>query len=126
MRHTVRHDSRRVHREISHYALAIAARSPLGHRPTAQWSSSRCDARATSSPSLHRTRDLGSAAETETAMMNRPSYAQQTLERTRAALERLPVDLAPAVGGVVLQGRDRPTRGLRWRRKGNCTRPAQQ
>ncbi|MGD9999429.1 MAG: hypothetical protein AB7L17_22110 [Ilumatobacteraceae bacterium] len=59
-------------------------------------------------------------------MMNRPSYAQQTLERTRAALERLPVDLAPAVSGVVVEAHDRPTRGLRWRRKGSCARPARQ
>jgi hypothetical protein len=59
-------------------------------------------------------------------MMNRPSYAQQTLERTRESLERLPIDLSPEVNGILADGDDRRARGLRWRRKGRCPRSAVQ
>jgi hypothetical protein len=57
-------------------------------------------------------------------MMNRPSHAQLTLERTRASLDRLPVDLVPQVSGLVASIDERPGRVLRWRRKGRCTRSA--
>jgi hypothetical protein len=34
-------------------------------------------------------------------MINRPSYAQRTLELTRSSLERIPSDLTPVVSGII-------------------------
>jgi hypothetical protein len=34
-------------------------------------------------------------------MINRPSYAQRTLEITRSSLERMPTDLTPVVSGII-------------------------
>jgi hypothetical protein len=41
-------------------------------------------------------------------MINRPSYAQRTLEVTRRSLEHLPTGLSPAVSGVLVTRVDQP------------------
>ena len=35
-------------------------------------------------------------------MINRPSYAQRTLEVTRSSLQRMPSSLSPAVSGIIV------------------------
>jgi hypothetical protein len=76
-------------------------------------------------------------------MINRPSYAQRTLDLTRHSLQRMPADLGPAVNGLIMAAAPATvdeaaavrtaaacTRigGLvslqRWRRKGVGTRMA--
>ena len=42
-------------------------------------------------------------------MINRPSYAQRTLEVTRQSLQHLPSGLSPAVSGILVTRVDAPS-----------------
>lgn len=61
-------------------------------------------------------------------MINRPSYAQRTLELTRLSLQRVPAHLRPTVSGSLVSGSlvspDGSSAELqRWRRKGSPHAP---
>jgi hypothetical protein len=67
----------------------------------------------------HGTHQQVSPAEPEPPMINRPSYAQRTLELTRLSLQRVPSHLRPTVSGTLLATERTSVELLRWRRKGS-------
>ena len=52
-------------------------------------------------------------------MINRPSYAQRTLELTRLSLQHMPSSLSPTVSGILLATELSSVELPRWRRKGS-------
>jgi hypothetical protein len=52
-------------------------------------------------------------------MINRPSYAQRTLELTRLSLQHVPSHLRPTVSGELLATERASVELPRWRRKGS-------